>query len=236
MKLHSTKVSPFEIWYQQSEEFHRLKSEVFAQGAYYFESNNPQPRILDGGAHLGLSTLYFKKLFSGAQITAIEPNPAVLPLLEKNIWENQLQDVKVEAVALADTAGFANFYLDSSTDQWYSTAGFHAGAWNGEQRSRVITVPTQKLDHYLAEPIDFLKLDIEGAEQKVLQASQLIHKVKHMMVEFHPHSTQSLPELLEWLRRHDFKLQLWKDGRSIPEQKAKGLLYIEAWQEKTRVK
>jgi FkbM family methyltransferase len=225
-------LAPFEIWYDHSEEFHRLKSEIFSQGIYYFESDNPQPRIIDAGAHLGLATLYFKKLFPAAQITAIEPNPKVLPLLEQNIWQNRLENVTVEPVALAAESGFTNFYLDQTKEKWYSTAGFIKGAWTEQQRSEIITVPTQTLDHYLTEPVDFLKMDIEGAEQQVLQASQLLHQVKHMILEFHTHPTQSLSKLLEWLRYQDFQIQLWKDGKPVTEQKAKGLLYIEASQQK----
>jgi FkbM family methyltransferase len=229
--MQSTKLAPFTIFFENSEEYHVLKNEVFTQGAYYFETENPRPRIIDAGAHIGLSTLYFKKLFPAAHIMAIEPNPQVLPILEKNIWQNNINDVDVFAVALAEEQGEMEFYFDSSVDQWLSTASFHKGAWTETQVSDVMMVPTRPLTDFLEEKVDFLKMDIEGAEERVLvtAGTQLV-QVQHMMVEFHPLPEQSLPRLCKHLEDLHFRLKLWKNQKEISLRQAQGLVYIEAWQ------
>ncbi len=232
MKLFSTKIAPFKVYYHNGEEFHQLKGEVFTQGHYYFETNNLTPRIIDAGAHIGLSTLYFKKLYPGSEIIAIEPNPHTFRILEKNIAENQLRHVEALPVALSDQSGQETFFMDESDEQWLSTASFIPGAWTGAQQSQESQVQTTLLSLFLDKPVDFLKMDIEGAEQKVLMAiPDQIRQIKHMIVEFHPVAGQDLEKLLEYLQEHGFTTELWKNGKEVPSAKrAHGLVYIEAKQ------
>lgn len=226
----STKISPFTISYKNSEEFHVLKNEVFTQDAYYFESSNPAPLIIDAGAHIGLTTLYFKKIFPNARIKAIEPNPYLLSLLEENIYQNGLKDIEIIPYALADEMGSKTLFIDESKDEWWSTGSFENGAWNQQQTSKAIEVETAPLADYLSEPVDFLKMDIEGAEFSVLNAAGYkLSQIKHMMIEFHPTQSQQLADLIELLQEHQFVTHIWKDGNEIRETKrAKGLVYVEA--------
>ncbi len=227
--MFSSKLPPFRIFYDNGEEYHVLKNEVFTDGVYYFETENPSPKIIDAGAHIGLATLYFKKVYPAARVVAIEPNPETFPLLEKNVFENQLDGVELHQVTLAAGAGEAEFFLDSSSHQWWSTSGFSPRAWNGAQTTQSLLVKTEPLATFLDEPIDFLKMDIEGAEQEVLLATgEKIEQVRHLLLEFHPTSHQSLPKLVEFLRLHGFKVTLWQNGKEVEMRKVKGLVYIEA--------
>jgi FkbM family methyltransferase len=228
--VQSTKLPPFRVFFENGPEFHHLKNELFTQDTYYFETTNPQPRIIDAGAHIGLTTLYFKKLYPHARITAIEANPAVWPIFEKNVFENQLEDVGLQKLALADAHGEKSFYIDATQDRWLSTASFTPGAWTGSQESESITVPTVPLTDLLLEgqPVDFLKMDIEGAEQAVLFAAKdKLHLIHHLFLEFHPISTQSLTDLVEFLQQNGFRIQLWKDGKDVTNKKFRGLVYVE---------
>lgn len=208
-----------------------MKGEIFTQGVYFFETTNPQPLIIDAGAHIGLSTLYFKKIYPHAEIMAIEPNPLAFQILEKNIFENQLDDVHTHQVALSDRedVGEVEFFMDKTDDQWLSTASFTSGAWTGTQESKSILVPTALLSDFLTRPVDFLKMDIEGAEQPVLTAAQdKLHLIKQMIIEFHPLSHQSLQKLVQFLQDRGFQTKIWKDGKEIQPKRARGLSYIEA--------
>jgi FkbM family methyltransferase len=227
--MQSSKLPPFTIYYDNSEEYHHLKNEVFTQGSYYFETEVARPRIIDAGAHIGLSTFYFKKLYLGAQIIAIEPNPHSFTLLEKNIFENQLEDVETHQVALSAQPGATSFFYDMSDDKWESTASFLKGAWTGSQQSQEIQVHTQTLDTFITETIDFLKMDIEGAEQEVLFATkEKLQLVRHMIVEFHPIAGNSIEKLSQFLKDLHFELKFWKKGQEIQPKYTKGLFYIEA--------
>jgi|SRR5579859_188628 len=226
-----SKLSPFTVFYENGPEYHQLKNEIFTQDAYYFETTNPQPRIIDVGAHIGLATLYFKKLYPNARITAIEPNPHTFKILEKNIFENGLKDAELHSVALAAQTGTAEFFMDSTAEKWLSTASFTEGAWTRTQTSTSFQVPTAPLSQFLTEPTDFLKMDIEGTEQEVLMSStKSLHLIKEMLVEFHPLPQQSLAKLVTFLEEHNFRVELWKDGKSVIAKRAHGLVYINARQ------
>lgn len=223
------KIDRFSIHYHNKEELLGLKAEIFSQHSYYFESRVNNPKIIDAGAHVGLATLYFKKQYPLCQITALEPNPLNFKLLEQNVWENDLSDVTCLNVALADTAGDKTLYQDTE-QSWLSTSSFHKNAWNGEQSTQPIQVEAITLSSLLTNPIDLVKLDIEGAELAVLkEARAQLHLVKRLFIECHPHSQNNTAEIAELLRSHHFQINFVKNGAQISEQKAQhGLVIIEA--------
>lgn len=224
----SSRLQNFTIFYNNSEEYHHLKREIFTSNLYYFETSNPKPLIIDAGAHIGLSTLYFKKVYPGAQIIAIEPNPKSFEILEKNIFENQIDGVTTINAALSTAKGQEKLFLDSSDDEWHSTASFHKGSWAGTQKSSEIIVKTLTLSEFINQPVDFLKLDIEGSEQKVLtQAASNLKLVSEMHVEFHTHATQSLGKLVELLEK-THEVELFKGTQIVQLKKATGLVQIRA--------
>lgn len=226
--MNSSRLNNYTIFYNNSEEYHVLKREIFTSDLYYFETENPHPLIIDAGAHIGLATLYFKQLYPGAKIIALEPNPESFALLEKNSFENQLDNITALQVAISDHEGEEQFYFDSSELEWHSTAGFHTGSWQGTQKSNSINIQTQLLSTFVTQPVDFLKLDIEGAEQKVIFASQLVLPlIKEMHIEFHTHPSQSLDKLVELLEKTHL-VELTKDTKVVKIKKATGLVQIRA--------
>lgn len=223
------KLGSYEVEFDNSEEYHHLKSEIFTANIYYFESENARPRIIDAGAHIGMATLYFKRLFPAAIITAIEPFPRSFKLLENNVWANDLSDVTTVNVALSNKVGETDFYSDVTDEKWVSTSGFHPGAWNGQQQSTVQKVPTQLLSDFIDGPIDLLKIDIEGAEQRVLMAAaDKLPLVKRIIMEFHPTGEQSLPHLTEFLEDRGFTIKFWQNNKEVSKP-GKGLVLIEAY-------
>lgn len=228
------KLTPYTVFFNSSAEYHHLKQEIFTQDSYYFETANPAPVIIDAGAHIGMATLYFKKLYPGAHITAIEPLPQNFALLEKNIWENQLTEVRTHNVALAPREGASDIYFDATPNNWYISAGFTKGGWTHEQESDVIQVPTLPLADFLTEPIDFLKMDIEGAEEAVLTAAQdHLKMIRHAMIEFHPGAQQKLTRVVELFTERGFTVTLWQKGKIIQKSQG-GLVLIEATQRTER--
>jgi FkbM family methyltransferase len=226
--MKSSRLQNYTIYYENSEEYHRLKNEIFTSDLYYFETNNPTLFIIDAGAHIGLATLYFKKIYPGAEIIAIEPNPESFEILENNLYENQINNITTVHAALSDKVGNEKFYLDSTDEKWHSSASFHKGSWIGSQKSREITVSTHLLSEFVTKPVDFLKLDIEASEQKVLFASkEILPLIKEMHIEFHTHASQSLSKTIELLEK-THEVELYKDMQIIPLKKAKGLVQIRA--------
>jgi FkbM family methyltransferase len=227
----STRLQKYTIYFDNSEEYHNLKREVFTSDLYYFETDNPTPFIIDVGAHIGLSTLYFKQLFPGSDIISIEPNPRSFELLEKNIFENQLDGITTINAAISDNSGPAKFYLDETDEKWHSTASLHKGSWAGTQDSKEITVQTHTLSEFITKPVDFLKLDIEGFEQAVLfQAKDSLPLIKEMQIEYHSHPTQDLQRLIDLLEK-THNLEVFDGTTIIPAKRIKkvtGLAQIRA--------
>ena len=229
--MQNSRLQNYTVYYNNSEEYHHLKKEVFTSDLYYFETNNPTPFIIDAGAHIGLATLYFKKNFPGAEVLAIEPNPESFRLLEKNIFENQLDGVTTVQAALSNTTGTETLHLDETDEQWHSTASFHKGSWVGSQKSQELSVPTHTLSEFITKPVDFLKLDIEGAEQKVLmEAESALPLVQEIHIEYHTHPSQSIKKVLELLER-THKTEVYDGTTLIPEKRIKkitGMVQIRA--------
>ncbi|MFZ1721072.1 MAG: FkbM family methyltransferase, partial [Microgenomates group bacterium] len=156
----------------------------------------------------------------------IEPNPSSYELLEQNIFENQLTDIETFQCALSEVEGETLYYREKTKNHWHSTGGFIEGAWTNQQESESFVVETHTLSEFIQEPIDLLKMDIEGAEQAVLKsAGDSLKMVKELLLEFHPHRKQSLEEILKILEPY-FKTTLFKDGKEVQFTKARGLLHI----------
>ena len=115
--MKSSRLNNYTIYYNHSEEYHLLKREIFTQDLYHFETVQPAPFIIDAGAHIGLSTLYFKMLYPSSRIIAIEPHPENFKILEKNIYENQIEGVTLVQAALSDRSGINKLFFDKTIEK-----------------------------------------------------------------------------------------------------------------------
>jgi FkbM family methyltransferase len=169
--------------------------DIFGQEIYGFDSSRPNPRVIDGGGYIGMSVLYFKSRYPGARVTCFEPDPEVFAVLEENIRRNQLSDVDAVCAGLTAAAGEAHFSPD----------GADGGRLSDEGDKVVKTVP---LSSYLDEPVDFLKLNIEGFELDVLQEAEAkLANVDQLVLEYHgwPGAPQRLGPVLDLLDRAGFR-------------------------------
>lgn len=214
--MHELSIEGFRFFCDNREEAFTVRHEVFSAHTYYFETDNQAPTILDIGANTGLATLYFKKIYPHAKITAVEPHPRSYELLSKNCYENMLEGVTtLRAAVVDDTTKHPTLLLHTDTaGKWLSTTSVVPRAWNGEQQTTELRVPTCTLDSLITGPVDCLKMDIEGAEQKVLMAARTgLSQVRELIVEFHPHAGQNLAQLSEFLHGVGFELLYTQDGK-----------------------
>lgn len=196
----------FTITGTNHQELRGLIREVFKEHVYYFETDRPKPYIIDLGAHVGVATLYFSYIAPNAQIMAVEPNPKTFALLQQNLTENFVDNVTAIEAAVATRKGSQRFFMDKTTDQWYSTSGFEKGAWNHRQESEEITVATMTLTELITHPVDLLKMDIEGAETEVLlSTTDALRLINHLILEFHPGGLNSLERITDHLNHFGLK-------------------------------
>ena len=67
------------------ESFLHMRNEIFEKEIYRFSSDIENPKIIDCGANIGLSAIYFNRLYPKAEITAFEAEPAIFKTLKKNV-------------------------------------------------------------------------------------------------------------------------------------------------------
>lgn len=211
----SINIGKLQIWGSNHQELIGLKKEIFGQSRYFVDLDTLSPRIIDGGAHVGVASIFFKSRWPKAHITCVEPLPENLRYLSYNLWHNRLDDIIVIPAALAEQAGERTLYFDKTEDRWFSTASFEEGAWNHQQQSAAIKVSTITLDSLITEPIDLLKLDVEGAEEIIIRSCQKLNQIKNIIIEFHP---QNNPKNFEKIFKnthhleivnHHYGLKLW---------------------------
>jgi len=195
-KLRSKTILGHSIWFTSpSELIHGLK-EIFVERIY----EQPLPenaRILDCGANIGLSVIYLKQLCPSARITAFEPDPLNHALLDRNMRSFGLQDVELEQAAI----------WKENTTLHFSSAGSMGSSIDTNGSAAGLQVKAVRLKDYLQTPVDFLKIDIEGAEYEVLRdVADSLQQVKRLFLEYHGRfdQNQELLEMLQWVRNAGF--------------------------------
>ncbi len=175
-----------------------------------FYTLNPTPRILDCGSNIGVSVLRYKELFPDAHITAFEPDPNIYAVLLRNISANALKNVDVVQAAVWSKVTELTFLPDRISDTQGGRLNINSG---DKPQPEQIVVKTIWLGDYLQTPVDFLKLDIEGAELDTLKSVQhLLKNVRQMMVEVHyqVEHPEVLTQILAILKDVGFKIALYQ--------------------------
>ncbi len=128
----------------------------------------PGFRFVDVGANIGGYALAVAALAGPeARILAIEPLPEIFGRLVYNIRLNPFGTVKALELAVADTDGDMSLFVDRYNLGQSSLKIITAA------ESRSLRVPVRKLQTILRdegfERVDALKLDVEGAEDLILE-------------------------------------------------------------------
>jgi len=125
--------------------------------------------FIDIGANIGGYSL-FAAACAGprARILAIEPQPEIFERLVYNIGQNPFATIKAMACAVADQDGEITLFVDAENRGETSMRIVNSGL-AGEQ----IKVPAKSLMNIVLEEgyerIDAMKLDVEGAEDLILE-------------------------------------------------------------------
>jgi FkbM family methyltransferase len=182
-----------------AESFVGAYQEIFLDRVYEFTSSNDRPFIIDGGANIGLATLFFKKNYPNSIITAFEADPIIFKTLEWNINCRGLKDVEVIKAALWNLDTSLPFLSEGSASGHVATSG---------EFGNLVPVTAVRLKAWLQSKIDFLKLDIEGAEYEVLEdCREELTNVENLFVEYHSrvNAEQRLSTILQILSAAGFR-------------------------------
>lgn len=162
-----------------------LFKEIFIDRQYDFDPGTTSPVIIDCGANIGMSVLWFKKRWPNARIIAIEANPSAFALLKKNVEQNGLSNVTLHNVAVADKEGTLDFFVNHEAGTLLGSVRAERG---GQQRLQVPAILLSRIFSTLENRVDAVKMDIEGAEWLVLRdlvASGTLAIPRNYLVEYH---------------------------------------------------
>lgn len=178
-----------------------MYKEIFEKEIYKFNFSATNPVIIDCGANIGLAILYWKRQFPNAKITAFEPDKKVCTVLKKNLQAHNIENVQVIEQGLWNEETTLQFFAEGSDGGRIAT----------DETQKLTEVQTTLLSKYLNTHVDFLKIDIEGAECTVLTECQdLLTNVQNIFVEYHSfiNKEQNLDQILTILRNSGFRIYI----------------------------
>lgn len=127
--------------------------------------------VIDIGAHIGYYTVLFAKLVGPeGKVFAFEASPTNFEILKKNVAVNGYQNVVLNNKAVSDKNEKLSLYITGQT----STENF---LFKPEKIKNIVEIDSITLDEYFRDfngQINFLKMDISGAEPRVIKGMDSI--------------------------------------------------------------
>ncbi len=133
--------------------------------------------VIDAGANIGFHSVLFARQLKGARVLAVEPTTSAVGRLHRNLELNEVADrVIVHKGALAEQSGSLTMKTMAGREE-YSTLGewVHPSIAQLEYVTEQVEVSTLDalVSQYQLNP-GFLKVDVEGAEYRLLQGAEQV--------------------------------------------------------------
>jgi len=142
--------------------------------------------FVDVGANDGYYTLFAaRRVGPSGRVVAAEPSSRERAHLQRNLGRNGLDNVSVIPAAIGATSGLADLHLAHGVHAGHNTLG--GFAHDDVVRASLERVPIEPLDSVIARlglgRVDFLKIDVEGAEARVIAgASTILTTMRPLML------------------------------------------------------
>lgn len=141
---------------------------------YFAKNIKSGDTVLDIGANLGYYSILAADLVgSSGRVVAVEPNPYVFSLLSKSIAHNgfhgrtQLHNF---ALAAEGETGSRNFFVPANEPKNGMILSRDADLASHKKKGEVFSIDLGHLQHSEFDRLDFIKIDVEGAELPILQS------------------------------------------------------------------
>jgi FkbM family methyltransferase len=181
----------------------------------------PDDVVVDVGANIGAFAVWAAARSQGG-LLAIEPHPANAECLRRNLAANGARNFRVAECAVSDAPGSLPLALGASATTHRLLEAGERVTGGDTLEVRVATLPELLAENGFPR-VDFLKLDCEGAEGRILPAlpQALCSAIRCIALEFHddlsPLGHEALARLLS---ERGFAVALRWDGRA-----KNGMLY-----------
>jgi len=167
--------------------------QIFVKQAYHGLLDVSQPRlIVDCGANVGYSSVYFLNKFPGAHVVAIEPDPDNYSICHKNLT------VYGERVTLLHAGIWTHDAPLIVCRGQYRDGREWAVQVRECQKGETPEVYGRDIGSVLRETgfqaVDILKIDIEGAERTVFSGSRhtWLDQVRNIVIELHDNMCEAV--------------------------------------------
>ncbi len=142
--------------------------------------SKPNWVALDIGANIGYYTVFLEKKINCARVHAFEPSPREYQLLKENVEKNNCKNIITHNIALGDQESTIKLYTSSENIGKNSINYF-------DSSDQSVTVYMKVLNEFISQlgitQIDFIKIDVEGAEPMVLKgAAETLKKFKPVIL------------------------------------------------------
>ena len=172
--------------------------EIFIDKNYLFKTETETPVIYDCGSNIGTSVLFFKENFPKAKIKAFEAEPEIFLILKQNVESNNIDNVELISKAV---------WVNNDSIEINSEGADGSSIFGEGKKIKIESVRLKELIEK-ENSIDFLKMDIEGAETEVLKdCENSLSRIKNIFIEYHSfiNKEQNLDIILSILSKNGFR-------------------------------
>ncbi|MBA3044803.1 MAG: FkbM family methyltransferase [Euryarchaeota archaeon] len=204
-----------------------IPSEIINFGNYEFNEFKlimniirPEDVVFDIGANIGWYSLNIASAKTKTKIFAFEPIPYTYSFLKENISLSQAKNIKPFNIGFSDTEGQVVFFFDSKLTGATSLRNIYH-----KKDKLKVKATVQRLDDFVAKKkisrIDFVKIDVEGAELLVLKGGlETLKQLKPILFvemlrkwsaefDYHPN------DIIEMLADIGYSCYTIKDGKLV---------------------
>jgi FkbM family methyltransferase len=172
--------------------------------------------IIDAGAYIGDTTVWYLSRFPEATVIALEPNPRSFALLERNCRDYGSRAILLQAaiwpsrarLEVYDGSEFAGTTFAGTTG---SSVRLAAGTQGNSCDGVTIGDLLDRFGSAHDSMVDIFKCDIEGAEVDLFSGPDdgWIRRVRTIYVDVH--NAQARRIVAEFARRNGFVMQNWRE-------------------------
>ena len=187
--------------------FNHLFNNKEIKGYFFKYTPKKGDIVIDVGAYVGHFTVVASKLVGPTgKVIAIEPDKFNFNQLKRTIKLNNLKNVKLLNIALNDVQKIRNWSVGGVESQFGDSKIF-----------KVKTIPLDKLTQDIKQ-INFIKMDIEGAEIKALNGAKLtLQKTENLAIaSYHiVNHKRTFYEVEKILKENNFKVFTSDKGQLV---------------------
>lgn len=180
--------------------------QIFVVGEYEALRGIDASTVLDLGANVGISACWFLSAFPRAKVLCVEPDPDNCRQLQRNMLPYGTRVIVMHA-AVSDRKGKCGISADSRG----SGNEFGRQIVVSEEGVIPVVTPTDCIG-LLGEKVDLIKIDIEGAEERLFQegAMSWIDAARNIAIEIHtdPIRAQVFERMSDYDYRHAWSHEL----------------------------